>query len=101
MTALLFLVAGRPLRSDVAQGRRMLAATAPTPQPQRGRPMAAMAGLLTSASTSAAYSLGDPRATLTPAKVRTAWRIVVAAGVLTAVLCALALCHPWLLDLFS
>jgi adenosylcobinamide-phosphate synthase len=93
LTALLFLVTGPLFGGKAAQGWRILRRDgAKTPSPNGGRPMAAMAGLLdVRLDKKGVYLLGDGRESLTPAKVRQAWRIVVAGGVLMAILCGIAL----------
>jgi len=102
LTAVLLLATGWLLGGKIGQGWRIMRRDAAnTPSPNGGRPMAAMAGLLgVRLDKKGVYSLGDPLEPLTPAKVRTAWRIVVASGALMAVLCGLALAAPWLLDFF-
>ena len=93
LTALLFLLLGWIFGGNLRQGWRMLRRdAAKTPSPNGGRPMATMAGLLdVQLDKRGVYALGEPRSALTPAKVRQAWRIVVAASLALAVLCVLAL----------
>ncbi len=93
LTALLFLVAGRLGGGNVAQGRRILFRDGgKTPSPNAGRPMAAMAGLLgVKLDKRGVYSLGDASVPVTPAKVRDAWRIVLAACWGMSAACALLL----------
>jgi adenosylcobinamide-phosphate synthase len=88
LTALLFLVTGYLLGGNMLQGWRMLRRDgAKTPSPNGGRPMATMAGLLdVQLDKPGVYSLGEPRTPLTAAKVRQAWRIVVASSLLLAAL---------------
>jgi adenosylcobinamide-phosphate synthase len=93
LTALLFLLTGFLLGGNVLHGWRMLRRDgAKTPSPNGGRPMATMAGLLdVQLDKPGVYSLGEPRTPLSAAKVRQAWRIVVASSLLLAALCALVL----------
>jgi adenosylcobinamide-phosphate synthase len=93
LTALLFLLTGWLYGGQTALGWRVLRRDgAKTPSPNAGRPMAVMAGLLdVQLNKKGVYSLGDEGAKPTPAKVRQAWRIVCAAAVVMAILCALAL----------
>ena len=92
-TALLFLLTGWLVGGKTVQGWRILRRDGgQTPSPNGGRPMATMAGLLeVRLNKKGVYSLGDAREKLKLVKVRQAWRIVVAAGLATAVLCALVL----------
>jgi adenosylcobinamide-phosphate synthase len=105
LAALLFLSVGWLLGGNVGCGWRILRRdAAKTPSPNGGRPMAAMAGLLcVQLSKKDVYSLGDADELLTAAKVRQAWRIVVAACGVMAVLAfiGLACFHPWILARFS
>jgi adenosylcobinamide-phosphate synthase len=93
LTALLFLMTGWLCGGSTTQGWRMLRRDgAKTPSPNAGRPMAVMAGLLDVQLTKkGVYSLGDAREALTPAKVRQAWRIVLAASGIMMILSCLAL----------
>jgi adenosylcobinamide-phosphate synthase len=93
LTALLFLLTGWLYGGQTALGWRVLRHDgAKTPSPNAGRPMAVMAGLLdVQLSKKGVYSLGEAGGEPTPAKVRQAWRIVCAAAVVTAVLCALVI----------
>jgi adenosylcobinamide-phosphate synthase len=93
LTAVLLLLAGCLTGKDVGAAWRVLRRDgALTPSPNGGRPMAVMAGLLgVRLEKKGAYALGDPVHPLTPAAVRDAWRLVVLAGWLTVVLCALGI----------
>jgi adenosylcobinamide-phosphate synthase len=88
LTALLFLLTGWLQGGNVLQGWRMWRRDgAKTPSPNGGRPMATMAGLLdVRLDKPGVYALGDPGTPLTAAKVRQAWRIVVASSLLLAAL---------------
>jgi adenosylcobinamide-phosphate synthase len=93
LTALLFLMTGWLCGGSITQGWRMLRRDgAKTPSPNGGRPMAVMAGLLDVQLTKkGVYSLGEAREPLTPAKVRQAWRIVLASSEIMVILGCLAL----------
>ena len=93
LTALLFLLTGCLGGGSAVQGCRILRRDgAKTPSPNGGRPMAVMAGLLDVQLTKkGVYSLGEAREPLTPAKVRQAWRIVMAASGVMVFLCCVAL----------
>ena len=91
ITALLLLVAGTGLDTSSRRGYQTLREHGPrTPSPNAGRPMAAMAGLLSIALTKpGVYTLGRPLRPVVPGDIRTAWRIahraMVGAAILTAV----------------
>jgi adenosylcobinamide-phosphate synthase len=96
LTALLLLVGGGVLGSDVPGGLRILRRDAgKTESPNAGWPMATMAGLLgVVLEKSGHYRLGDGGGRLDGGTIRRAWRIVqvgVAIGVLVGVGIGLAL----------
>jgi adenosylcobinamide-phosphate synthase len=93
MTAALLLVAGAMTRARVRDGWRILRRDgAATESPNAGRPMATMAGLLgVRLDKVGHYRLGDPMAPITAATIRTAWRIVAVAMLLSVALCAAAI----------
>src|SRR5207237_3855058 len=88
LTAGLLLVAGALTRADVSGGLRVLRRDhRATASPNAGWPMATMAGLLAvTLEKPGHYRLGDGSATVAPADIDRAWRIVaVAAAVATLV----------------
>ena len=93
LTAGLLLAAGLVLRLDVRGGSRILRRDgARTPSPNGGRPMAAMAGLLGVAlAKPGVYVLGDAGASVTPATIGQARRVLTIAGWLRLGLTAAAL----------
>ena len=93
LTAALLLIAGAATRRDVRHGAAVLWRDGGnTESPNAGRPMAAMAGLLrVRLEKPGHYRLGDPGAPLAPATIRSAWRLVVIASVLSLALVATAL----------
>ncbi|HWY89028.1 MAG TPA: adenosylcobinamide-phosphate synthase CbiB [Gemmataceae bacterium] len=93
LTASLFLMIGWFGGGNGVQGWRILCRDgANTPSPNGGRPMSVMAGLLDVQLTKkGVYSLGEAREPLTPAKVRQAWRIVLAASGIMVISGCLAL----------
>lgn len=93
LTALLFLLIGSFFGGDVRHGWQTLRRDgARTPSPNAGRPMAVMAGLLNvQLDKPGVYALGDPLQPLDAGKVRRAWRIVLAASLVSTGLIALLL----------
>ena len=91
LTALLFLATGWLVHGNVRHGWRILRRDGgKTASPNAGRPMAAMAGLLdVRLDKKGSYSLGEPHAPITAAKVTQAWRMVVVSAVAMIGICAL------------
>jgi adenosylcobinamide-phosphate synthase len=87
LTAVLLLAAGQLLGHDAGRAAKVLRRDGGTTEsPNAGRPMAAMAGLLGVELTKEGhYRLGDPLEAVVPAKIDSAWRVVVTASSAAAV----------------